>query len=362
MPKKPEPAMIHVDELQVHKDFQMRDLGTQQFHVQDIADAIKRGDTVPPPKARDIEGKGIYLTDGFHTRDAYTLIGKKMIPTVVTKGTWADAILDACRANRHAGSPLKRTDADKRNAIRAFLKVTIKAGQDVSDNKIADELGVSVPLVKDVRGEVNYEKKDTTRTGKDGIARKKPRQAPKAIAKGLAEANGVHTEDRSNGVHPESNGVHVGVPSQSPLDGWDIPIQPHAKEAFEAVQKFRELVITVRYCQNLFADLAEMPGGSYLHQPSVSKYKKVKDKESGEKDRFIHPGLEMALKQIEECTPRYTVCPYMFAEKPHAGKKCPLCQGRDWVPIGINLKSIPKACIDKAKEALTPKAEVVGGS
>ncbi len=133
------------------------------------------------------------------------------------------------------------------------------------------------------------------------------------------------------------------------VDGWDIPIQPHAQAAFADVPKFTELLKAIRHAEMLFNQLANSEGGKFLTLPDVSSYRRGSKGEDGEHaDRFVHPGLERAKKQIKAAIPTYTVCPYNYVDAPHPDP-CNTCRGLNWTPeLG---KSIPPSAIARAKEA-----------
>jgi hypothetical protein len=133
------------------------------------------------------------------------------------------------------------------------------------------------------------------------------------------------------------------------VDGWGIPIQPHATTAFEAVPKFKELAAAIQTAQKLFNEVAGLPGGKFLTLPEVSSYRRGRKQEDGTyADRFVHEGLETAYRQVKAATPTQTVCPYQYAEAKHP-KECRTCLGLNWTPALTD--SIPKACIEKAKAA-----------
>ena len=51
-------------------------------------------------------------------------------------------------------------------------------------------------------------------------------------------------------------------PDEADRDALGIPIQPHGKEAFDAVEKFDELLTILRKAKRLYAELADHPGGA----------------------------------------------------------------------------------------------------
>ena len=117
-----------------------------QETVSEYADAYKAGAKFPPVKIF-FDGKNRWLADGFHRFFAAKAAGEKEILESIEPGTLRDAILYSVKANATHG--LKRTNADKRQAVETLLKDTEWASW--SDRKIAELCGVGAPLVGDVR-------------------------------------------------------------------------------------------------------------------------------------------------------------------------------------------------------------------
>lgn len=101
--------------------------------------------------------------------------------------------------------------------------------------------------------------------------------------------------------------------------------------------------------QKLFNEVANLPGGVFLTQPDVSSYcrgKKLEDRSHA--DRFVHEGLEEALRQVKNAVPTHTVCPWNDVDAPHPDK-CHTCLDQNWTPVLGN--NIPDAAVRRAKEA-----------
>jgi hypothetical protein len=215
-------------------------------------------------------------------------------------------------------------------------RVAAKRAEGKSERAIADEEKISRSQVKRdlgvATGPGGGPVEPKTVTGKDGKVRTaKPKKPRAAKPKPKPDANGKPAEPQ-----PEK-------------DAWGIPIQPHAAGAFAAVPKFRELVAAVRHAQKLFDEVANLEGGKFLTLPEVSSYRRGKKGDDGEHaDRFVHPGLETALRQIKNAVPTHTVCPYQYADSPHK-PDCPTCRDLNWTPPLSD--SIPKVCVKRAKEA-----------
>jgi len=130
------------------------DLGTQMRversdgTIAEYAEALERGDTLPPIIVYKIEGEYV-LVDGFHRYYAYRKLGRDTILCEIIQGTFDDAREYACCANKAHG--LRRSEEDKRNAVQTFFGIP---GRDTQTNsEVAKKLGVSVPFVKKVRNE-----------------------------------------------------------------------------------------------------------------------------------------------------------------------------------------------------------------
>jgi hypothetical protein len=156
-------------------------------------------------------------------------------------------------------------------------------------------------------------------------------QIDSARLKDLAEENEPRSEEESD----------------LSLDGWGIPIQPHAAKAFEACAKFDELISHLKQADKLFSEIAELPGGAYLRRPGVA---------INSRDRWKSQHIGTALLNAKDCKPTYTVCPraYHAAAFPDSGHvhgdNCTLCHGLNWSrPLGKN--EVQPEAIAAAKEA-----------
>jgi len=138
------------------------------------------------------------------------------------------------------------------------------------------------------------------------------------------------------------------------VDEWDIPIQEHATEAFAAVPKFKELVSAIQVAQKLFNEVANLKGGLFLTLPDVSSYRRGKKTAEGHADRFVHEGLEKALKQVQNATPTHTVCPWHYVDGKHP-EECGTCKGLNWTPVlGSN---IPDMARERARKKFKVKED-----
>jgi hypothetical protein len=141
----------------------------------------------------------------------------------------------------------------------------------------------------------------------------------------------------------ETNG-HVEPTAAEPpptpaTDTLSIPIQDHARTAFEAVPLFDELLKVLRQADKLYSQLAEHPGGAYLLWPGIS---------INARDRWKHAGIKTAILNVTDCKPSLTVCPYAFNEHHKHGDDCNLCHGLNWTrPLGK--EEVPESMLKAAK-------------
>lgn len=133
---------------------------------------------------------------------------------------------------------------------------------------------------------------------------------------------------------PEVNGHPVAA------DAWGIPITPQAAAAFADSGKFDELIGVLRKAKSLFKELADCPGGKYLTFPGISM---------NARDGFKHAGIETAILNIQDCKPKYTVCPYEYHSQKH-DSECTLCHGLGWIG-SVSKDRIPPKLIEAAQKA-----------
>lgn len=93
------------------------------------------------------DGESRWVADGFHRVEAALTAGLDAIFAHQRKGTRRDALLFAVAANQRHG--LRRTNADKRRAVETLL--SDPEWSSWSDRRIADQAGVSAPMVASVR-------------------------------------------------------------------------------------------------------------------------------------------------------------------------------------------------------------------
>jgi uncharacterized ParB-like nuclease family protein len=152
---------LPIDRVRIDGDTQMR-ASIDNHTVAEYAEALIEGEQFPPVCVV-FDGKDYWLWDGFHRYHAYRKAGFASITCEIINGTKRDAILLAAGANASHG--LKRSNADKRQAVETLLKD--KEWATKSDRWIAEQCRVSDPFVGKIRAELTANI-CSQRTGQDG--------------------------------------------------------------------------------------------------------------------------------------------------------------------------------------------------
>ncbi len=181
MPQPTAPTKIKLDDLTLDPRLQPRVNGLIEKAWHEYAEAMRRGDTLPPlrvvvGKENDQDTLHHWLTQGWHRVTAARSLGLTELDAFVRAGTFADAEDEMLKSNYEHGE--RRTTEDLQNAIRRALLT--KRWQRRSDNWIADHLHCSDKTVTTMRGEMELTSeipKLTRLRGKDGKDR--TRRAPK---------------------------------------------------------------------------------------------------------------------------------------------------------------------------------------
>ena len=127
---------------------QQRASGLHEETVDDYAECMERRVEFPPIDVFH-DGEIYRVADGFHRLAAAKRVGAIEIRSRVHRGGEKEAIRFACSANQ--GHGLRRTNADKRKAVKTLLRLMPKR---TSDRKIAEIAGVGNQLVGCVRRDV----------------------------------------------------------------------------------------------------------------------------------------------------------------------------------------------------------------
>jgi hypothetical protein len=160
--------IVALTDIDIDSGIQTRDdfRKNYNFDAEEYARDMKDGIVFPPVRCIEVDDK-LVLVDGFHRVIAAGIAGQTEIEVEVTKGTEDDAYKAALQANATNG--IRRTDADKRNAV----KIALGRWPDYSDRAVAQLCAVSHPMVASVRKELVKAKqieKQMQRKGRDGKA------------------------------------------------------------------------------------------------------------------------------------------------------------------------------------------------
>lgn len=358
----------------------------------DLKSSVKAHGVMSPVIADENDG----LIDGIHRVTYAAELGLTKIPVTVLPGldlAQKRAIADTLNRDR------RHLTAEER---RRVVAEELKADPEQSDRKIAEKVGVSGHTVAAVReekesvGEIPQVGKRQGRDEKSYPATKNP---PAEEASGARSAHlkpdvsaetsgsappkkgksppilcdrcqriGTPVKDcqackiageeakRVKGKAASNGQSHEPTPPPEPetppapeSDDLGIPIQPHAREAFEAREMFEELLSLLRKADRLYSQIAEHPGGAYLIRPGISV---------NARDRWKHAGIQTAILNVMDCRPAITVCPRAYhlqafpdcKDKTPHGDDCSLCHGLNWSrPLGKN--EVSPEVLAKAKEA-----------
>ena len=139
---------ILISDIRLDPSTQVR-LKTDNEVVTDYAEAMQRGDKFPPVVVF-FDGEVYWLADGFHRVYAAMSIDLTEIDADIRNGSKRDALECALGGNDKHG--LRRTNADKRNAVRVMLED--EEWSKLSNCQIAAKCNVGEALVRKMRPEI----------------------------------------------------------------------------------------------------------------------------------------------------------------------------------------------------------------
>jgi uncharacterized ParB-like nuclease family protein len=155
--------LLPLDQIRTDADTQMR-IATSDKTVNEYCEEL---DELPPIVVFQVDGEYI-LADGFHRFAAYQKCGRDTILCDVKQGMLDDAREYACCANKAHG--LRRTDDDKRKAVKAFFQIP---GRDtLTNSEVGRRLGVTTPFVKTVRDEMGVKASPASHHGAGSAKRR----------------------------------------------------------------------------------------------------------------------------------------------------------------------------------------------
>lgn len=159
--------IVPTEQITINPAYQSRAAGTDDGHIRSLVNGIQEDSDLLsrfPLKVAEIGGK-LILLDGHHRRSAAIELKLKTVPVLIAATNHADALIVAASSNEHAGSPLKRTNADRRRAVEMLLSnAEIKAKVDTA---IAQMAGVSPTYVANIR-KTNPAYQSVIRVASDG--------------------------------------------------------------------------------------------------------------------------------------------------------------------------------------------------
>ena len=179
---------LPIDSIVASEDCQAR-ASSSQATVAEYAEALAGGATFPPITVFH-DGERYFLADGFHRLEAHKVAGLTEVNAEIREGDSRDAKLFAAGANASHG--LRRTQADKRNAIIKLLDDP--EWRQWSDREIAKYTATDHKTVGKIRrelsgegvnGEIPIERKFTTRHGTEATRKVQPGGGEKQA--GIAE-------------------------------------------------------------------------------------------------------------------------------------------------------------------------------
>ena len=143
-----ETQKLQISDVRLDPSTQVR-LKTDNEVVTDYAEAMERGDQFPPVVVF-FDGEVYWLADGFHRVYAAMSIELTEIEADIRHGSKRDALECALGENDKHG--LRRTNADKRNAVRVMLED--EEWSKLSNYQIAAKCNVHEKLVRRMRPEI----------------------------------------------------------------------------------------------------------------------------------------------------------------------------------------------------------------
>lgn len=223
-----------------------RDGGTQirvaldENTLKDYGDSMLDGANFPPVEIF-YDGADYWLGDGFHRVVASEMAGFKDIFANVRPGTRRDAILHGVGANSQHG--LRRTNADKRRAVRVLLADPEWARW--SDREIARRAAVSTPTVSVLRENLTV-KVLQSRKGADG---RTINVANIGKTKKTTVTEEIVEEEETKEPEEEIEIPLFNQPADVPIIEDDIDeAEDFGQENFDFEEQFAELLEIIHEC------------------------------------------------------------------------------------------------------------------
>lgn len=158
-----------VETIRYDDALQMRNT-LDEDHMQDLIDAFKSGEEIPPVELFEDEDGVRWIGDGNHRFKAAQFAGIKAIPARILPGGRPAAFRRALGANAEHNA-LRRTNSDKRKAVKMALNShnAIFGTDKIKNVAVAEVCAVAESFVRKIRKEL--EEKDPHAKPKDPLGR-----------------------------------------------------------------------------------------------------------------------------------------------------------------------------------------------
>ena len=324
--------ILHIELVKIDTEGMQTRAALNMETVREYAEEERERGSVFPPVVVFHGADGKYrLADGFHRVAVARQEGRKKVAAEVREGGFAEALTYALTANAAHG--LRRTVADKRNAVMVAYKhrIALGLGEVPAANAVAKLVGLSCTFAGNQLSTVESWRSASERTGADGKTRVLPpppvrRSVPQELAvngtDGTKETDGADagaTTPNAERSTPNTQVLRVSSPpvrrtapppvrrnpANGPVDGRGREVPPDLLEIWNRRGEARELAglvsrarVALRNAQDGQDPLwAEINFGSALAH------------------------LDMAFKEIAAAEP-WCVCPMC------QGIGCEACKGR----------------------------------
>lgn len=281
-----------------------------------------------------------------------------------TKKNPVDNLVPGAAHQEKSKNPINSSSAQIANSKKASEVVAETAGVHASTVRRDAALAESLDSLSGfVRSAILDGRVKTTKADVDWLVglndRGEQRRIVDAILAGEYRTLGEAMEAAANAstggeaASEATDEAQEAEPYTGPVDGWGVPIQPHAREAFDPARlaQFDEMLSHLKKADKLWSVLAETPSGAYMLRPGLSV---------NTRERYRSRAIKDAIAAVEDVRPTYTVCPRAYhalahpESVPYGGDKhdenCTLCHGLNW-SRALGREEIDPAVTAKIKEA-----------
>lgn len=251
---------IPLDRVTLDPRLQMRAGGTSEVLAAEYAEVL---DDLPPARVVG-DGETCWLTEGWHRHRAHQIAGSPDMPCQVRRGTFLDALIEAAAANHDHG--LKRTNDDKRKAVRSLLAENEAGGHGWRNRQIARMARVSANLVDQVviemrSGEFAF-KGNSDEASESG-------SSPNSSQSGSNNGEPSDAPSDTPETTSDDEGAEDGKPPPEPLDEDGRPLPPQAVAAFDLLPDVRQICRSLDHAGRELERLGKSPAGVHMHWQSA---------------------------------------------------------------------------------------------